>query len=202
MIQEALMAAFANKANQSNTEPTEETPDVGKIKEDWNDFLGWLEKKGVKGKPELDKGELGNIYFKQYIKEHPQTSLSEKVIPIVRSEYKNLQGAEWKKIQENKAMLQSSVGYVSGKDAEKYKEEHMRHITLNEASTYPNYVGQHLTQTFFPGTKGEVATKQGEMKSTKILTPGFIENVAPAQKSTKVTLIPSKQTPIKVLQKQ
>ena len=99
-------------------------------------------------------------------------------------------------------MLQSSVGNVSGKDAEKYKAEHMKWIEQNEKSANPNYVGRYLTQTFFPGTKGEVATKQGEMKSTKILTPGFVENVAPAQKSTKVTLIPSKQTPIGMLQKQ
>ena len=36
------------------------------VKSDWNNFLTWLDKKGLKGKPELDKDNKGNELFKQY----------------------------------------------------------------------------------------------------------------------------------------
>ena len=133
--------------------PDDETtePVSDKIKQDWNMYLSWLDKKGMKGKPELDKGGVGNNLFKQYLKETPETSLSEKVIPSIRKAYVDLRNDRLKEIQSGGATT-STVN----------PENFMNHILLNEKSDKPNYVGQHLTQTMFPGAK---------MKTGEVIAP-------------------------------
>lgn len=130
-------------------EETETTPDNEEketvsdaIKQDWNSYLTWLDKKGMRGKPELDKGGLGNNLFKQYLKENPNTSLTEKIIPSIRKAYVDLRNDRLKEIQGGSATT-STVN----------PENFMNHILLNEKSNNPNYVGQYLTQTLFPGAK-------------------------------------------------
>jgi hypothetical protein len=207
MIREALMAALANQMGTNeapqadNQAPQDGTPDVGKIKEDWNDFLGWMEQKGLKGNPELDKNDLGNKYFKQYIKDHPETSLSEEVIPVIRDEYSKLRDTEWNDIIAGKSYFQSPIGNITGKAAEPYRDKHMYWIAENEKSKNKNYVGQFLTKTYFPGAKN-VKTKEGDRKSAKIITPEFIEKSAPMGVTKTLTVIPSKSTPIQNMQNQ
>jgi hypothetical protein len=41
-------------------------------KQDWNKYLGWLKDKGMQGKPELDKGGLGEKLFQEYLKGNPK----------------------------------------------------------------------------------------------------------------------------------
>lgn len=117
-----------------------------RVKSDWNDFLGYLDKKGVRGKPDLDKGNLGNQYFQQYLKENPKTSLSVEIIPEIRKQYILERN---KGIEDIKAGRGELMG-KSGKDVD--FTPFMKHIVLNELSQDPNYVGQHLTQTPFKGT--------------------------------------------------
>ena len=129
-----------------------------KIKSSWNNYLTWLDKKGMKGKPELDKGDLGNKLFRQYIKENPDSGLSEKVIPSIRKAYIELRNDRIKEIQAGKAKTSVKV------------EDFMKHIIENEKSEKPDYVGQHLTQTMFPG--GVVTKATGEVKKTSLLGKG------------------------------
>lgn len=160
MIREALMAAMmnANKGNnedgQENQQPNPDNPDVRKIKKDWNDFLSWMKSKGVQGKPELDKGDLGNKYFKEYIKANPQTSLNENVIPIIRQEYIRLRDRNVNDILNKGGKFDIEVNgkktALTGEQAKPYIHRFMGHILNNEMSENPNYVGQHLTQTPFP----------------------------------------------------
>jgi len=57
-------------------------------KKDWNEYIDYLEKKGLKGSPELNKGageeNVGRKVFKQYIKENPKSSLSLEKIPTIQ----------------------------------------------------------------------------------------------------------------------
>lgn len=195
MIRELLSNAILN--NKTNGGPIDsETPDVNRIKSDWNDFLSWMDSKGVKGKPELDKEGLGNKYFKQYIKENPNTSLNEKVIPVIRQEYMKLRDDGINSILEGKSVFTlPGVGQLTGDSARKYVDRFMGHILSNEKSNDPNYVGQHLTQTFFPGAKLKIEEdgKQVEEKSLDIY------NVQEKNKMFKK--IPSKNTPIATVQK-
>jgi hypothetical protein len=128
------------------------------VKQDWNAYLTWLDKKGMRGKPELDKGGLGNNLFKQYLKENPSTSLTEKIIPSIRKAYIDLRNDRLKEIQSGKGNYEGDP------------ETFMKHIVLNEQSGDPNYVGQHLTQTMFPGAK--LTSPTGEVKKMELLGKG------------------------------
>jgi hypothetical protein len=120
---------------------------TGKHKEDWNKYLTWLDTKKMRGKPELDKSGLGNQLFGQYIKENPTTSLNSKIIPGIRKEYQKLRQSGIDDIMKGSAYYLGKTG----KDAD--TGSFMKHIELNEQSKDPNYVGQHLTQTYFPDVK-------------------------------------------------
>lgn len=56
------------------------------VRQDWNNFLDYLDKKGVAGKAELDKRDqsLGLNYLKQYKKENPNSSLTADLIPHIQ----------------------------------------------------------------------------------------------------------------------
>jgi hypothetical protein len=139
----SLKVKVTTKEPEKKEKDTEPVIDE-KIKGEWNNYLNWLEKKGKRGKEELDKGDVGNVLFRQYIKENPSTSLSEKIIPDIRKGYMDLRDSAIKDIKEGK------ISYKQGPP-----ETFMSHILKNEKSANPNYVGQHLTQTFFPGAKIE-----------------------------------------------
>lgn len=112
---------------------------------EWNNYLSWLDKKGMRGKPELDKNNMGNKLFNQYIKENPKTTLSVDLIPAIRSEYSKLRNSGIESILAGKISMEGKTG----KDVD--LNRFMSHIVANEKSANPNYVGQHLTQTPFPG---------------------------------------------------
>lgn len=56
------------------------------VRKDWNDFLDYLDKKGVGGKTDLDKRDqsLGLNYLSQYRKENPKTSITPEIIPQIQ----------------------------------------------------------------------------------------------------------------------
>jgi len=78
-ITEGIRALFSGEG-----EPKAEEPKVdNKLREDWNAYVTWLEKKGVKGKPELDKNDLGGKIIDENRKEIPTTLVSrETIVPI------------------------------------------------------------------------------------------------------------------------
>jgi len=115
-------------------------------KQDWNNYLGWLKEKGMQGKPELDKGGVGEKLFQEYLKANPETSLSKDVIPGIRSEYVNMRNKAIEDMKSGKGAW--GANKASGKEAD--YSGFMKHIVDNEKSGDPNYIGQHLTMTPFP----------------------------------------------------
>lgn len=113
------------------------------LKRDWNAFLKYAEEKKFRGKPELDNADLGNKLFKEYIKKTPGTILNENVIPQVRKMYLDYRNNNLGLIKSGK------MAFAEGTNEDNY----MKHILLNEQSKNPNYVGQHLTMTYFPDAK-------------------------------------------------
>ena len=119
-----------------------------KNKQDWNDFLSFLKTKGVQGNPELDKGNLGNIYFDKYVKQNPYTTLSKELIPKIRQQYVAERNNAIKELKLGKSKLQGQENInPESLDFSRF----MRHIVDNENSKDPNYIGQHLTRTPFAG---------------------------------------------------
>lgn len=140
--------------------------DMNRIKQDWNSYLDYLDTKKVRGSADLDKGDLGNKYFREYLKENPNTSLNENIIPKIREAYLDLRNSQVADIQSGK------IGFLgkSGKDAD--VSGFMKNIVENEKTKNPNYVGQHLTQTRFPGGVIKDKNTGKVIQKTEILTPG------------------------------
>lgn len=157
----------------SKEEPKEPQEASERNKRDWNDFLLWLDKKGVKGDAKLDKGNLGNKYFDEYLSTHKDTSLTKEIIPSIRKSYTGLRDYNIQQILAGKSTYLGK----SGKDAD--VDNFMKHIVLNEQSSDPNYVGQHLTRTYFPsvGYKEYVNDKLTKSESKDIASPTDVQSV-------------------------
>lgn len=61
-------------------------------RKEWNGYVDWIEKKGYKGSPLLDKKDTGlaNSLFNQFKKENPSVTLSLDHVKSVQSEMENL----------------------------------------------------------------------------------------------------------------
>ena len=142
---------------------------MSELRNDWNDYTQWLKGQQVpeldnNGKPLIDLStgknkmksvhgdpilntSLGMQLFKKYIKEHPNTTLSEEYIPIIREELVFNRDRGIKSLQEGRSKLTKTF-WSPGNNGEK---DFMKGLIENEASDNPNYPGQYLTQYFFPG---------------------------------------------------
>lgn len=134
-----------------------------RVKQDWNKFLTWLDEKKLRGKPELDKGGLGQKMLEEYLSVTKDTTLNKDIIPAIRKEYMNLRQSNIEDVISGKANWNGK----SGKDLD--FSTFMRHIVENEKTSNPNYVGQHLTQTFFPAAQRTLPS--GETIKLKVYSP-------------------------------
>jgi hypothetical protein len=76
-----------------------------KVRMDWHKYLVWLEAKGMRGNPALDRDSLGFKLLEEYIKENPETSLSKDMIRPIQEEFKKYR--EWllEQRREGKAVI-------------------------------------------------------------------------------------------------
>ncbi len=85
--------AFVNMLMGGGDDPPKQlTPQQ---RQEWNNYVDWIEKKGYKGSPLLDKKDTGlaNNLFNQFKKENPTVSLSLDNIKSVQSEMESLANA-------------------------------------------------------------------------------------------------------------
>lgn len=67
-----------------------EDPQVdNNLRKAWNDYTLWLEKKGLKGHPDLDKNNKSFEILEQYRKENPSTPLTKEIIPVIQKDFQN-----------------------------------------------------------------------------------------------------------------
>lgn len=73
-------------AQSVQTQYAQATPQYqvdNKGREAWNNYVGWLQKKGVAGSPSLNSNGLGHQMLNQYMQENPNSGLTpDNVIPI------------------------------------------------------------------------------------------------------------------------
>lgn len=80
-----------------------------RIRAEWNNYVSWLDKKGYKGKPELDKNGLGFKMIEQYKQENPETVLSKDMIIPIQKEFQNYRKYALEQIKAGKAKLADGV---------------------------------------------------------------------------------------------
>ena len=128
-------------------EPTKKpAPSVdNKLRSEWNQFVDFVEKRGYKGNPELDKWGLGYKLFDEYVAANKgKTSLSRETLPIIRNEMVNYR--KWVLDESKKPLGVGKARLSDGVDDTNF----MRHVIDNEKTADPVYPGSLMTGTKFP----------------------------------------------------
>jgi hypothetical protein len=112
-----------------------------KLRADWNAYTDWLEKKGLKGKADLDANGKGYQLFDEYVKANPTTSLSRAKLPALRQEFISYRNDILSKAKQGKANISTTP------------DNFMKFVVENEKTGDPNYPGMNLTQIKFPQGK-------------------------------------------------
>lgn len=113
----------------------DDKPVTNQQRRDWGNYVDWLDKRGMKGHPDLDKNNLGKSMLSKYIKENPSTSLtSDSVIPI-QKEFSNYRNWSIDQVKKGK------MAFGEGVDEHNY---------MKELSVVDGIPGQYTTRHKFP----------------------------------------------------
>jgi len=147
------------------TPPDDTKPVNNKMRSDWNGFIDYLEKKGMKGKPDLDKGGLGYKMFDDYVKQTPGVSLSRESLPIIRKDLLNYR--QWVLNEQQKPESQKVARLADNVTPQNF----MSNVLANEKTADPNYPGTNLTSTRFPSQYLESYNQKLGLIPTNVLPP-------------------------------
>lgn len=137
MIQRALsggiIGALSNKVDSED--PPEEKPVDNNIRLEWNKYVDWLAKKGMRGSEDLDKDDLGGKMIDAYRKENPSTPISRELVPTIQKEFSKYRDWSLGQIKAQKA------AFAKGTTEENF----MSHL-----SKIDGYAGSKTTSFSFP----------------------------------------------------
>lgn len=126
---------------------------TNEIRKGWNDYVNFLDKKGLKGKPELDKNGYGFQVLEEYRKENPNTPITKEMIPVIQKEFSNYRDWSLKRIKEGKA------GFAPGVTEDNY---------MQSLSIVDGIPGQLTSRVSFPDSyiqtmeNGKVISKENQ----------------------------------------
>jgi len=106
-----------------------------KLRKDWNEYISFLEKKGYKGHPALDKNDLGGKMIDLYRKENPSTSVSREKIKDIQQEFVKYRNHQLEKIKKGEG------AFAQGTNETNF---------LKHLSVVDGIAGQRTTSFSFP----------------------------------------------------
>lgn len=101
----------------------------------WNDYISWLDKKGLKGSPALDHNDLGGKMIDEYRKEHPDTPITREMVVPIQKEFSNYRNWAINQIESGKG------AYAPGANKDNF---------LKSLSVVDGIPGQRTTSFSFP----------------------------------------------------
>jgi hypothetical protein len=107
------------------------------IRQAWNDYVSWLDTKGMKGKPELDKDDLGGKMIDLYRKENPKTPIRRELIVPIQKEFSKYRDWSLDQVKQGKIMLAEGVT----------PDNFMKHLSVVDGIP-----GQRTTSFSFPNS--------------------------------------------------
>lgn len=125
-----------------------------KLRAAWNDYVSWLDKKGLKGNPSLDHNDLGMKMIDEYRKENPDTPLTRNSVIPIQQEFSKYRDYALNQIQQGK------IGFAPGTNKDNF---------LKSLSIVDGIPGQRTTSYTFPsGYMKDMNT--GETKNKGFMT--------------------------------
>lgn len=155
---------------------------------DWNSYVDWLEKKKLKGAPQLDKNNYGFTILDEYRKENPNTTISKDLITPIQEEFSNYRNWSLEQIKQKKAQLApgttpenymralSVVDGIPGQRTTSFKFPEAYLTTFNNGKT-EGTVNQGFAKTTFK-TGGKMTAKHGlsiENNNYSQLSPSMLQ---------------------------
>jgi len=105
------------------------------IREGWNDYVKWLDSKGMKGHPDLDKNDLGLKMIDQYRKENPKTPITRELVIPIQKEFSKYRDYALGQVDAGKAVLADGVT----------RDNFLKHLSIVDGLP-----GQRTTSFSFP----------------------------------------------------
>jgi len=80
-----------------------------KVRNDWNNYVSWLDKKGMKGHPSLDKNGLWNKMIEKYREENPNTVITKDIIVPIQKDFDNYRKYSLDQVKSGKLLFDEGV---------------------------------------------------------------------------------------------
>jgi hypothetical protein len=145
----AMLKKSNMKAGGDNETPTSTVNPA--VMQQWNQYVDWLDSKGMKGSPELDKGDTGFRMMEAYRKENPSFTLTKDDVGVVQQSLKQYRQFSLDNIKQNKTKINYGGNEVFYKDLTPQQQKdvdsnYMGKIALTAEDKFP---GQYTTSTKF-----------------------------------------------------
>lgn len=150
--------ATSNKKIENIVESKGDVIDM--LRRDWNDYVDWLEVKGLKGDEKLDRNGLGVEMITQYRIEHPETTVSNETVGRIQEEFAKYRAWVLDQIKQGKAAFAPGVT----------EETFMTNLSKSD-----HYAGQLTTMKKFP-LEYLILMKDNSLQSTKTVGYSKTEN--------------------------
>ena len=145
--------AFLKKNNtKSNETPKNETSTASvNVMQQWNNYVDWLDSKGMKGSPELDKGDKGFQMMEMYRKENPSFTLTKDDIGVIQQRLQDYRSFAIDSIKQGKMKIIYGGKEVFYKDLapEQQKDVEQNYMGKIAKTGIDNFPGQFTTSTKF-----------------------------------------------------
>jgi hypothetical protein len=121
------------------------------LMQQWNQYVDWLDSKGMKGSPELDKGDTGFKMMEAYRKENPSFNLTKDDVGVIQQNLQQYRDFSLSNIKDNKTKINYGGKELFYKDLTSQQqkdvdENYMGKIKMTNIDKFP---GQFTTSTKF-----------------------------------------------------
>lgn len=148
-IKGAITSVDTDNDNDGDGGGKKERPVNDKNRADWNKYVDYLDKKGMKGHPSLDKGGNDVKMINQFRKEDPTTTMSKEMVTPIQKEFSSYRTSMIQKIKDKKALMTDSES-PNGRYAK--PNENLDNY-MKDLSVVDGIAGQRTTMHKFPDAK-------------------------------------------------
>jgi hypothetical protein len=145
----AMLKKSNMKAGGDNENPTSSVNPA--VMQQWNGYVDWLESKGMKGSPELDKGDTGLKMMESYKKENPSFKLTKDDVGVIQQKLQEYRDFSLGNIKQNKLKLSYGGREVFYKDLnpQEQKDVDENYMGKIKKTSIDKFPGQFTTSTKF-----------------------------------------------------
>lgn len=122
------------------------------VRQAWNQYVDFLDKKGLKGNPSLDKDDLGGKMIDEYKKSNPDSIISRDIIVPIQKEFQNYRKFRMDEIKQGK------LSFAEGVDENNF---------MKALSIVDGIAGQRTTSFKFPEDYMEYYNDKDELVKTE-----------------------------------